>query len=199
MPNPRKTLSVRPLGPVDIETVREDILAIPEAVWDQENAEKPNPFGSLDQTRHIVFTFVSNFGDWRQSYDRPLWAEWRDRLAPLLQRATAAYGYAHGRFPRIMLARMAPGGVIHPHVDANPSARWPHKIHIPIQTNPQVRFYVEPEEYHLEAGQAYEINNMTRHAVRNEGATDRIHLIFEYYDIDQSTSNGLPAQVSTRV
>ena len=34
-----------------------------------------------------------------------------------------------------MLARMAPGGVIHPHQDANPAAKWPHKIHVPIVTN----------------------------------------------------------------
>ena len=26
---------------------------------------------------------------------------------------------------------------------------------------------------------------MGSHAVANEGATDRIHLIFEYYDLDQ--------------
>lgn len=188
---------MRPLGPVDVEAIREDILAIPEAVWDRENAEKPNHFGSLNDTRHIVFRFVANFGDWRQSYDLPLWAEWRDRLAPVLQQATSPYGYARGGFPRIMLARMAPGGVIHPHVDANPSARWPHKIHVPIQTNPQVRLYVEPDEHYLEVGQAYEINNMTRHAARNEGPTDRIHLIFEYYDVDQPLPDGLPAQLRT--
>ena len=187
---------MRPLGPVDIEAVREEILAIPEAVWNQENAEKPNPFGSLDDTRHIVFRFVANFGDWRQSYDLPLWADWCDRIAPLLQQATAPYGYARGRFPRIMLARMAPGGVIHPHVDANPSARWPHKIHVPIQTNPQVRLYVEPEEYHFAPGHAYEINNMTRHAARNDGATDRIHLIFEYYDLDQPTTDEVSVKAS---
>ncbi|MGB8377899.1 MAG: aspartyl/asparaginyl beta-hydroxylase domain-containing protein [Rhodanobacteraceae bacterium] len=186
-PNPRKTLSVRPLGPVDIDALREDILAIPESVWDRENAEKPNRFGALDRTQHIIFRFVSNFDDWRQSYERPLWGEWRERIEPVLLQATAAYGYPHGEFPRIMLAKMAAGGVIHPHVDANPAARWPHKIHIPIQTNPQVRFYVEPKEYHLEAGQVYEVNNMTRHAVRNDGGLSRIHLIFEYYDVDQPT------------
>lgn len=189
-PNPRKTKSIRPLGPVEAESVRADVLAIPEEVWNRENEEKPNKFGALDRTRHIVFTFVSSFDDWRASYERPLWAAWRNRLQPLMDQATAAYGYARGRYPRVMLARMAPGGIIHPHVDASPSARWPHKIHIPIQTNPQVRFYVEPNEYHLEVGQAYELNNMTRHAVRNDGPTDRIHLIFEYYDVDQPPPAG---------
>ncbi len=45
---------------------------MPEAVWDAENAAKPNRFGALDATRHIIFRFVSNFVDWRQSYERPL-------------------------------------------------------------------------------------------------------------------------------
>ncbi|MEP7043426.1 MAG: aspartyl/asparaginyl beta-hydroxylase domain-containing protein [Dokdonella sp.] len=183
--NPRKTKSVRFLGPVRLGDVGDDILAIPDDLWERENATKPNKFGALDRTQHIVFRFVSSFEDWRQSYETPLWQEWKARIEPLLAQAVAPYAYAHGAFPRIMLARMAPGGIIHAHVDANPAARWPHKIHIPIQTNPQVSFFVDPDEYHLEVGQAYEVNNLGRHAVKNEGTTARIHLIFEYYDVAQ--------------
>lgn len=183
--NPRKTKAVRFLGPVDLGGIRDEILAIPQEIWDRENAAKPNKFGALDQTQHIVFRFVSSFEDWRQSYDNPIWQDWKHRIEPILAHATQPYGYANGAFPRIMLAKMAPSGVIHPHVDANPAARWPHKIHIPIQTNPQVSFFVEPDHYHLEVGQAYEVNNLGRHAVRNDGTTSRIHLIFEYYDVDQ--------------
>jgi hypothetical protein len=183
--NPRKTLSVRQLGTVDISGIRDAIHAIHEDVWNAEDAGKPNRFQSLDRTQHIVFRFVSSFDDWKQSFDRPIWDEWRERIAPVLQQATAPYGYARGEFPRIMLARMAPGGVIQKHVDSNPAARWPHKIHVPIQTNDQVQFYVEPETYYLEAGQAYEVNNLGPHAVANQGTTSRVHLIFEYYDLDQ--------------
>jgi hypothetical protein len=184
-PNPRKTTSIRRLGTVDITRLREAVLAIPESVWDAENANKPNRFGALDATRHIIFRFVSNFTDWRTSYDGPLWAEWHAVLEPVLEAATAAYGYKRGAYPRVMLARMAPGGVIHPHRDANPAAKWPHKIHVPIQTNEDVIFYVDGVGYHLEAGEAVEVNNMGLHGVENRGSADRIHLIFEYYDLDQ--------------
>ena len=34
-------------------------------------------------------------------------------------------------------------------------------------------------------GEAFEVNNMGVHAVENNGDSDRIHLIFEYYDLDQ--------------
>ncbi|GAC1634387.1 MAG: hypothetical protein NVS9B10_30440 [Nevskia sp.] len=184
-PNPRKTTSIRCLGPVDIAALREAVLAIPEPLWAAANEVKPNRFEALDRTEHLVFRFVSSLKDWRESQDLPLWPEWRERLLPVLRQATAPYGYANGVFPRVMLARMAPGGVIHPHRDGARAASWPHKIHVPLLTNPQVRFYIEPQDYHLEVGQAYEVNNLGAHAVVNEGATPRIHLIFEYYDADQ--------------
>jgi aspartyl/asparaginyl beta-hydroxylase (cupin superfamily) len=102
-----------------------------------------------------------------------------------LNQATAAYGYVRDAFPRVMLARMAPGGVIHPHRDQNPAAKWPHKIHVPLLTNDDVIFYVDGTGYHLAEGEAVEVNNMGLHAVENRGKADRIHLIFEYYDLDQ--------------
>ena len=192
-PNPRKTASVRRLGQVDIAPLKSAVAAIPDALWDAENANKPNRFGALDATRHIIFRFVSNFRDWRDSYDRPLWGEWKGLLEPVLEAATATYGYARGAFPRVMLARMAPGGVIHPHRDENPAAKWPHKIHIPLQTNAGVTFFVDRIAYRFEEGEAVEVNNMGLHAVENRGETDRIHLIFEYYDLDQPEPEWLAA------
>ena len=184
-PNPRKTASIRRLGTVDIAALREAVLTIPEEIWNAENESKPNRFGALDATRHIIFRFVSNFLDWRQSYERPLWNDWRTLLEPVLAAATAPYGYARGAFPRVMLARMAPGGVIHPHRDQNPAAKWPHKIHVPILTNEGVTFSVDGKGYHFAEGEVVEVNNMGLHAAENRGSTDRIHLIFEYYDLDQ--------------
>jgi hypothetical protein len=183
--NSRKTTSIRRLGTVGIAELRKAVLAIPEEVWNAENENKPNRFGALDATQHIIFRFVSNFQDWRQSYDRPLWSEWEPLIEPVLAEATAPYGYARGAFPRVMLARMAPGGLIHPHRDQNPAAKWPHKIHVPLQTNEGVTFFVDGTGYQLAEGEAVEVNNMGLHAVENRGETDRIHLIFEYYDLDQ--------------
>ena len=183
--NPRKTESIRRLGPVDIAALREAVLGIDEARWDAENADKPNRFEALDRTRHIVFRFVSNFQDWRDSYDRPLWAEWKGLLEPVLAQAVRDYGNTDAAFPRVMLARMAPGGVIKPHRDANPAAKWPHKIHVPLVTNDRVTFFVDGVGYQFPEGEAVEVSNMAVHAVENAGDTDRIHLIFEYYDRQQ--------------
>jgi len=184
--NPRKTATVRQLGPVDIGALSAAVLAMPEAVWDTENQSKPNKFEALGQTRHVVFRFIDSPRDWRGSHDRPAWAEWRGLVEPVLAQTVREYGYARGVFPRVMLARMPAGGVIHPHIDANPAAKWPHKIHVPITTNPQVTSFFGGQEHHFPAGEAVEVNNLGPHWVRNGGDTDRIHLIFEYYDADQA-------------
>ncbi len=183
--NPRKTATVRKLGPVDIAALREAVLAIPETVWEAENAGKPNRFEALDETRHIVFRFIDSPRDWRRSHDRAAWPQWRGALEPVLAEAARDYGYARGVFPRVMLARMPPGGVIHPHIDANPAAKWPHKVHVPITTNPDVVSFFGGAEHRFPVGEAVEVNNLGPHWVRNNGVTSRIHLIFEYYDADQ--------------
>lgn len=183
--NSRKTTGVRHLGPVDVAPLRQALRAIPDEVWELENRSKPNRFGVLDETRHIVFRFIDDARDWRRSHDRPAYASWRALLAPVLAQAVAAYGYERGAYPRVMLARMAPGGVIHPHVDANPAARWPHKIHVPLTTNAGVLCFFGGEACHLPEGEAVEVDNLGPHWVRNTGDTDRVHLIFEYYDTDQ--------------
>jgi hypothetical protein len=170
-PNPRKTTGVRKLGPVNVAALQSAVLAIPDAVW--------------DATRHIVFRFIDSPRDWRGSHDRAAWPEWRGLLEPVMALAVRDYGYARGVFPRVMFARMPPGGVIHPHIDANPAARWPHKIHVPLSTNPGVVSFFGGQEHHFPPGEAVEVNNLGPHWVRNDGATDRIHMIFEYYDADQ--------------
>ena len=183
--NPRKTTGVRALGHIDIAALAAAVAAIPEVVWAAENASKPNKFDVLDATRHVVFRFIDSPLDWRHSHDRALWSEWRALLAPVLASAVRDYGYDRGRFPRVMLAAMPPGGIIHPHVDANPAARWPHKIHVPLMTNPHVTCFFGGREHHFAPGEAVEVDNLGPHSVRNAGSTARIHLIFEYFDTDQ--------------
>lgn len=195
--NPRKTTGVRKLGLVQIEALQAAVLAIPEAVWAAENANKPNKFEVLDATSHIVFRFIDSPRDWRLSHDRAAWPEWRGLLEPVLAQAVRDYGYQRGVFPRVMLARMPPGGVIHPHIDANPAAKWPHKIHVPLSTNPGVVSFFGGQGHYFPPGEAVEVNNLGPHWVRNDGGTDRMHLIFEYYDADQPDPDWLEPFLSS--
>lgn len=56
---------------------------------------------------------------------------------------------------------------------------------MPVLTNAQVISCSGGEEHYFPPGEAVEVNNLGPRWVRNGGDTDRIHLIFEYYDADQ--------------
>jgi hypothetical protein len=55
--------------------------------------------------------------------------------------------------------------------DGSPSAEVPHKIHIPITTRPNVRFFqLGDGDDNLERVSAYEVNSRRPHAVQNGAA-----------------------------
>jgi hypothetical protein len=160
----------------------DDRIAANAGLWETEDANKPNRFDAFrESTMHIIFQFPLDFRSHRESRYSPLWPDWRPVLEPLIAHATSGYGYADGRTARIMLAKLAAGRSVARHIDKSPSAEVPHKIHIPVQTNPDVRFLIDTGEYGLERGRAYEVNNRRPHEVRNHSTMDRVHLIFDYY------------------
>ncbi len=179
--NPKKTKTMRELGAVDISGIQQDIIDIPEELWKSQDYGKPNKFESLGVTEHIVFKFIHNYDDHLSGYDLPIWEEWKDRLQPVLDATVKPYGYADGDFSRVMLAKLPVGGKISLHIDQYDSSINTHKIHIPIQTNPDVEFWINRKRYNFKTGYAYEVNNKALHGGINQGNCDRINLIIEYY------------------
>ena len=184
--NPNKTATVRELGAVDVRALTEAVVALPDSAWDKtEDFEANyNKQGAIRSASHIVFRFCDRRAVPFRYFDMPVWEEWSEQLRPVLDAAVQAYGYRRGFYPRIMLAKLPGGTFIPPHVDGAAHVSVPHKIHIPLTTNPQTYFFVDEQRFHLREGVAYEVNNATRHSVVNGGTTDRIHLIFEYLDAD---------------
>jgi hypothetical protein len=180
--SPNKTKTMRELGPVDISSIREDILNLPKEIWEVKDHDKPNKFKELGRTEHIVFKFIRDYDNHLDNFFYPIWDEWKTRLEPILETATKPYGYRDGDFSRIMLAKLPAGGKISLHIDPYKSSNYTHKIHIPIQTNPDVEFWINRKRYHFLEGYAYEVNNKALHGGMNRGDTDRINLIIEYYE-----------------
>ena len=56
------------------------------------------------------------------------------------------------------------------------------QLHPSLQTDPRVIIRIGDGGYHLEPGQAYEINNLLVHAVTNDSDVDRIHLIVDFLE-----------------
>lgn len=110
----------------------------------------------------------------------PLW----DKLPGLAALADSL----PGRKERVRLMRLAPGdGELSRHADiTDPDAGCADgrlmRIHLPLLTNPGVRFRGwQPDgsscELHMAAGSAWWLDTRKPHTARNDGPTERIHLV----------------------
>jgi hypothetical protein len=80
----------------------------------------------------------------------------------------------------VRLLSLAPGSFIREHTDnALDYEDGEIRIHIPIQTNPGVEFYVSGERLQFDEGGCYYVNVNLPHRVNNRGAADRIHLVID--------------------
>lgn len=178
--NPNKTDSIRELSKVDISDLKKIVASLGEKVWQIETEGRENNFKCFRQTQHIIFRFPDATTRRLRVHDNPIWNIWKSHLLPIMQQAVEPYNYANGQFKAVMLAKLKAGGRIDMHSDGLPQHYFLHKIHIPIQTNDKVNFHIQPHDYYLKEGIAYEVNNIIPHYVVNKGKQDRIHLIFEY-------------------
>ena len=86
----------------------------------------------------------------------------------------------HCELKSTRLMRLAPKSQIREHRDhdldiANGVAR----IHIPIETNNDVRFVLNDESVTLNAGDCWYLRLADLHSVDNAGESDRIHLVID--------------------
>lgn len=185
MINSNKTKSYRLLGSVDVSALKARVEVLGDSDWLEADSEKPNKFNALGKAQHLVFRFPKNLMSHEESYDTALWSDWNDLIDPIIQEAVTPFEYRNGHSPRIMLAKLPAKSEVKKHIDRSPSAQFPHKIHVPLQTNKKVFFYANGEAIHMEVGKAYEVNNNQMHWAVNNGNTERVHLIFEYYPIEK--------------
>jgi Aspartyl/Asparaginyl beta-hydroxylase len=82
-----------------------------------------------------------------------------------------------GTVVRLLLVELAASARIAPHRDTGRLLSRTHRCHVAVTTNPDVRFTIDDETFHLEEGTAYEVDNMRTHAVENAGLTRRVHLV----------------------
>ena len=133
------------------------------------------------QTESIVLVFA-NLEVWPEIeiHKEPGWDRLAHLAVPLMHGIIEKHYPPGGAIIRAMAAKLLAGGKIAPHMDTHPSFHRGHRIHVPITTNPRVRFMVDGRPYRFQVGQAYEINNQKNHSVMNKGDDDRITFIFDY-------------------
>lgn len=165
------------LGTVDVEPLRDRILAEADRVW-AENEFRQRTFKPHQDTETIFLVFDEDFRHLDPTKSAKF-SEYRELLAPVFERL-AAHICQRGWCVRCILAKLTAGSVIPEHVDQGFSLANSHRVHIPIITNDGVRFRVGGEERHLPAGELWEINNLRPHSVENRGSDARVHLIVDW-------------------
>ncbi|MFC0349807.1 aspartyl/asparaginyl beta-hydroxylase domain-containing protein [Undibacterium danionis] len=80
----------------------------------------------------------------------------------------------------IRLMSLAAGGEIKEHRDAGACLEdGITRLHIPIQTSPDVLFRIDGEEVHFSAGNTWYLNASCLHGVRNPSPYARVHLMMD--------------------
>ena len=188
-------------GPVDARHLRDGLALVGPDFWRLDQASRVGLAGERPGGAVYYYNEQPNFllrsalSEARQTghvsvlrnVARPLFNEVdaivRDHVAPL---------YPDCDVLRVQLAELPAGEAISPHRDADMLALI-HRTHIPVVTNDGVAFTIAGEDFFLGEGVLYELNNCVRHAVRNDGDTDRVHLLIDmlpysvgravYYDL----------------
>jgi quercetin dioxygenase-like cupin family protein len=80
----------------------------------------------------------------------------------------------------IRLMALDPGGWIKPHRDSGTALEdGITRLHIPIQTSPEVMFCIDGEHIHFSAGDTWYLNASWEHSVKNQSTKSRIHLMMD--------------------
>lgn len=102
---------------------------------------------------------------------------------PLMQQCPyiqSVLQYFNCEMQSVRLMNLAAGAVIHEHTDhALDFESGEARFHIPILTNSEVSFMVQNEKIPLLPGECWYLNLSLPHSVRNDGTTDRVHLVID--------------------
>tara|TARA_B110000438_G_C15788360_1_gene639486 strand:- start:324 stop:896 length:573 start_codon:yes stop_codon:yes gene_type:complete len=171
---------LRELGPVSSNALRDVILSLDESAW-KDNQSRQEEYEVHRSTESIVMVFVDteNWPEVNVTKESG-WDLLSQEALPLMNDIIERFYPPGGTVIRAMAANLLPGGTISPHWDKHPSFHCGHRIHVPITSNPRVRFMIDGQPYRFNLGEAYEINNQKTHSVMNKGKDARITFIFDY-------------------
>ena len=174
-------------GPVDAASVRARMLALPDAFWDIDTATRTalargRPgravyfYNDMPAFLRKAVTFIENNGAHVHVLrypDRPLYGE----IQAFIDAAIRPH-FPDCDIMKVQLAELPPGQVIEEHRDAGVLALI-HRLHVPLVTDPKVRFTIAGGDYFLARDILYDLNNVVMHAVVNASEVMRVHLLVD--------------------
>jgi hypothetical protein len=103
---------------------------------------------------------------------------------------------------RSRLMRLEPGAEVTPHTDIDFYWRERIRIHVPIVTDPSVRFNCDGVEIHMAEGEAWIFDNWRPHHVINGSGIRRVHLVMDTVGSAafwQLAADGVVASAATQI
>ena len=150
----------------DADRLAQEVSAIPESAW----RGHPKGFPGND-----ALTLITNDGDPNSDARGGPMAPTPHLLAcPYLMQVLETLG---GTWGRSRLMRLSGDSEVTPHVDTDYYWRDHMRVHVPIITQPTVRFICGDEQVNMAAGECWIFDTWTLHSVRNDATRSRIHLV----------------------
>jgi hypothetical protein len=170
-------VTMRHLGPVDISRFREVLDQQPEDLWDADRTFKQRV--APERKTRAIYLLMTIGSPYHPTSAMGGWSALADAFEPIATRIGSFYG--PGRVVNAQIALLGPGDDITEHRDMGRVLEVTHRVHVPLETHPDVRFLVDGQNHKLEVGQAYELDNMRMHSVHNDSPVRRIHIIVDYF------------------
>ncbi len=151
----------------DAATLEREVRALPPASW----VPHPTGFPGNDAVR-----LVTVGGQPTDAFEGP--------MRPTENLARCAYirevmAELDGVWSRSRLMGLGPGAEVPLHVDSHYHWRTHLRIHIPVITDPKVRFTCGDETVHMAAGECWLFDSFRWHRVENGWTERRVHLVLD--------------------
>lgn len=133
------------------------------------------PVKTVHETEAELQNHLSTY-DQHENVDYPAYAvlpEARPLVMGVMSRADGE------RLGRVMVNKIAPGGVIFPHADTKAHTDYYSRFHVVLQSQPGVQFRAGAESIYMPTGSIWWFDNSQEHEVINNSADDRIHMIVD--------------------
>ncbi|KAF1775758.1 Isopenicillin N synthase-like [Phytophthora cactorum] len=172
---------------IDISLLQERIRAGGSELWDPANQEDNVPVRRAGHDTwgigKVVFIFCDDY--LQKVFTFPWFHSWQKELNPIFEQINIPVNH------------------IPVHHDTGSWVHFTHRMHIPVFTSPDIDFMVGPNDqnmkrYEFKQGNLYELNNISRHRVKNNWDQHRVHLIFDYVD-EGFPINGMDLKQGTTV
>jgi aspartyl/asparaginyl beta-hydroxylase len=153
----------------DADVLRAEIASFSETDW------QPHPAGYAGND---FLPLVSAHGDARnEAFEGPMLpTEHLSADRPYLSQTLAALGAAIGR---TRLMRLSPHADVDEHVDVNYYWRDRMRVHVPVITQPTVRFNCGASSIHMAPGETWVFDTWSLHSVNNDAQSARVHLVID--------------------